>query len=261
MRIVGIIPARRGSKRLAHKNLAPLGGRPLLAHTCAAALQSGALARVLVNTDSPDIAAVALQCGVECPALRPARLAQDDTPTRLSNMFLLEMLATGGERFDAIMVLQPTSPLRTAADIASAAALFERARPCAVVSVSPVAPASWLGRVDESGTLARHEGDATVYRLNGAIYLHEWSDYVNDRTAARTVAYVMPAERGVDIDTAADLAAAEGLLRHVQAHTTDDAGAGHPGARDRASRFSAARPAASVPLGPPARQAPAAAPA
>lgn len=240
MRIVGIIPARGGSKRLAHKNLATLGGKPLLTHTCAAALQSGALASVLVNTDSPDIAAVALQCGVECPALRPARLAQDDTPTRLSNMFLLETLATCGERFDAIMVLQPTSPLRTAADIAAAAALFARSRPCDVVSVSPVAPGNWLGHVDDAGTLWKHDGGATVYRLNGAIYVHDWSDYVAGRSAARTVAYVMPAERGVDIDTAADLAAAEGLLRHLQAHAASTAAARGDPTRFTADRTNAA---------------------
>ena len=138
MTVVGLIPARAGSKRLPGKNLVPLDGRPLLAHTCAAAVESRVLTAVYANTDSAEIAAIAEQNGVACPALRPKHLAEDNTPTRDSNLFILDFLSRRGERYDAVMVLQPTSPLRTAEDIRGAWALFEEHAPCAVVSVAPL---------------------------------------------------------------------------------------------------------------------------
>lgn len=214
--VVGLIPARAGSKRLHNKNLAPLDGRPLIAYTCDAACASGVLAATYVNTDSPEIARIAGEHGVPCPALRPKQLAADDTPTLASNLYLLEVLAARGERHDAVMVLQPTSPLRQAEDIRAAWALFEDHAPCAVVSVSPLVPESWTGRIARDGRFERGSGDAPVYRLNGAIYIYQWDDYVADRTPRKTVAYVMPAARGIDIDTADDLEYARFLLRRMQ---------------------------------------------
>lgn len=211
MTVVGIIPARAGSKRLPGKALANLGGRPMLEYTCAAAVESGVLSAVYVNTDCTRIAAAAKAAGVECPALRPPALAADDTPTRDSNLFLLDVLTRRGERYDAVMVLQPTSPLRTAEDIRSAWELFRENAPCEVFSVSPVAPQSWLGLVGPDGRFERWQGVQPVYRLNGAIYIHPWAHYVEGRPAT-PVAYVMPATRGVDIDTRDDLALAEFLL-------------------------------------------------
>jgi CMP-N-acetylneuraminic acid synthetase len=205
MTIVGLIPARAGSKRLPNKNLARLAGRPLLHYTCEAAVRSGVLAAVYVNTDSAAIAAVAAECGVTCPVLRPARLAEDATPTQVSNRFLLDYLAQRGESYDAVMVLQPTSPLRTAADIRAAVELFEANAPCAVIAASPVAPASWLGRIGKDGRIEPLSGEDVVHRVNGAIYLYRADDYRYDRRPPRTMVYPMPAARGVDIDTREDL--------------------------------------------------------
>jgi len=213
MKVVGLIPARAGSKRLPNKNLAPLNGRPLITYTCEAAVASGVLAAVYLNTDSPSIAAAARECGVSCPVLRPAHLALDETPTQASNRFLLEFVAERGETYDAVMTLQPTSPLRTGEDIREALALFEANAPCAVVSVSPVAPAFWLGRVGKDGRFEPLPGGDVVYRLNGAIYLHLYEDYVGSRQAPRTLVYPMPIDRGVDIDTWADLQYASFLLQ------------------------------------------------
>lgn len=206
MTVVGIIPARGGSKRLPGKNLAELGGRPLIAHTCEAAVQSGVLKAVYVNTDCQVIAAAAAEYDVSCPVLRPAELATDEATTLAANHFLLEYLAGRGERYDAVMVLQPTSPLRSAADIVAAWQLFEENAPCKVVSVSPVAPAAWLGHIGKDGRFEPLDGgEEIMVRLNGAIYIHTWDDYFADHTPARTLAYPMPAERGVDIDTEEDL--------------------------------------------------------
>jgi CMP-N,N'-diacetyllegionaminic acid synthase len=213
MKVVGLIPARAGSKRLANKNLALLDGRPLIAFTCEAALSSGVLSAVYVNTDSPAIATVAERFGVHCPALRPESLARDDTPTRDSNRYFLNMLAQRGEQYDAVMVLQPTSPLRTAEDIREAWELFESNQPCAVVSVSPLTPASWLGRIGKDGRFEPLPGEDVVYGLNGAIYTYTIGDYTAGRVPARTLVHPMPRSRGVDIDTLEDLRYAEFLLR------------------------------------------------
>ncbi|MBU0637716.1 MAG: acylneuraminate cytidylyltransferase family protein [Planctomycetes bacterium] len=217
MKVVGLIPARAGSKRLPNKNLTLLGGQPLIAHACEAALGSGVLTAVYINTDCPRIAAVAQECGVPCPALRPPELARDDAATRDANRFLLKVLSERGEHYDAVMVLQPTSPLRCAGDIRGALELFERDAPCAVVSVSPVAPAAWLGRIGKGGGFEPWHGDELICRLNGAIYVYTCGDYLHERTPRKTLAYPMPASRGVDVDTIEDLRHAEALLQCAHA--------------------------------------------
>lgn len=212
MNVVGIITARAGSKRLPGKNLAPLAGRPLIAHTCEAALASGALDAVYVNTDSREIAASAEAAGVSCPVLRPKHLAADDTLPRDSNLFLLDFLAKRGERYDAVMVLQPTSPLRAPEDIREGLRLFETHAPCAVVSVSPLVPRSWMGTIRPDQSFERWTGDEIVYRLNGALYLYRWDDYIEDRQPRKVIAYPMPVDRSVDIDRATDLEYARFLM-------------------------------------------------
>ncbi len=211
--VVGLIPARAGSRRLPGKNLATLDGRPLLAYTCQAATAAGVLTAVYVNTDSPEIAAVAEQNGVPCPVLRPDHLATDQTPTRLANLFLMDFLAQRGERYEAVMVLQPTSPLRSPEDIQAAWRLFEEHAPCQVVSVSPLVPESWAGRIGRDGGFECICGDQMLYRLNGAIYVHRWDDYYHDLPPRKIIAYLMPAWRGLDIDTWDDLDYAAFLLR------------------------------------------------
>lgn len=213
-----MIPARGGSKRLPGKNLAPLAGRPLIAHTCLAARHSGVFSALYVNTDSPQIAAVAAEHGVPCPVLRPPELARDETPTRDAVLFLLNALAARGETYSTVVLLQPTSPLRTAEDIVEALRLFRASAPCRVVSVSPVVPRDWLGDVLPDGTWSRLPGSGLTHRLNGAVYVYRTDDLISDRFAARTVGYVMPAERGVDIDTPVDLEYAEFLLARRNGH-------------------------------------------
>lgn len=203
--VVGIIPGRAGSKRLPGKNLAPLGGEPLIAHTCHAARASGVLDAVYVNTDSPEIAAAAEAADVPCPILRPAHLAADDTSSRDSNLFMLDFLARRGERYDAVLVLQPTSPLRAPEDIRAALDLFQAHAPCAVVSVTPLVPRWWMGTLGPDHTFERWTGEELVYRLNGAIYLYRWEDYADHWPPTRTLAYPMPPTRSVDIDRQEDL--------------------------------------------------------
>ncbi|MBN2446087.1 MAG: acylneuraminate cytidylyltransferase family protein [Phycisphaerae bacterium] len=215
MRIAAFIPAREGSKRVPNKNLINLGDRPLLAYTCQAALESGVFDDVFVNTDSPAIALVARRHGVACPRLRPESLATDEATTRDAMIWYLRWLSERGTSYDALMILQPTSPLRTADDIRATMNIFEEHAPCAVISVTPCAPGNWLGRVRPDGQFEPLVGDDYVYRLNGAIYAYTWDDYLNMRVPRKTLAYVMPPRRSVDIDTFDD-------LRLAQAYLTDD---------------------------------------
>lgn len=216
MSVLGMIPARGGSRRLPGKNLALLGGRPLIAHTCTAALDSGVLDAVYVNTDCPRIAEAAHQAGVACPALRPAHLARDETPTRDAVLWMLDFLAERGESYEVLMILQPTSPLRTAEDIRAALRLYESCAPGCVTAVTAATPENWFARCDTAGAMTRLGGSAPLLRINGSIYIHDIRTYRATPSVVTEHAYVMPVERSVDIDTAFDLELCRALLERRQ---------------------------------------------
>jgi CMP-N,N'-diacetyllegionaminic acid synthase len=209
---LALIPARGGSKRIPGKNLVDVCGKPMIAHTILAALESGVFKRVVVSTDDSEIAEVSRLYGAEVPFDRPPELARDDTPSVAVVLHAMEQL-----RPDCVTVLQPTSPLRTADDIVAAdARMTEIARP--VISVAETKP--WLLSTDENGGLfwafnerQGKEGTQRYFVPNGAIYsfLSEviwkggsWWD--------NAVAYEMPLERSIDIDTPSDLYIARALL-------------------------------------------------
>src|SRR5258708_4137057 len=136
--VLGIVPARGGSKGIVRKNIRVLDGKPLLAYTASAARQSVCLSRVLLSTDDPEIAEVGRAAGLDVPFLRPAELALDSTPMIDVVLHAIRWAQDGGERYDAICLLQPTSPLRSAKTIdLCMARLWERDVDC-VVSVRPV---------------------------------------------------------------------------------------------------------------------------
>ena len=234
MNVLAVIPVRAGSKGLPGKNLAPLAGRPLLAWTIDAARASQSVARVVVSTDSQEIAAVARGCGAEAPFMRPAALATDDAASIdvvLHAACWLEK--SEGYRPDAIMELHATSPLRTATDIDEAAALCAHPPVDAVVSVTPVGShhPCWMQYLDSSGCLRpfvaqgpmaqRRQDLPALYTLNGAIYVARRAWLLEHRTwfAPRTRGYVMPPERSVDIDSPWDLHIADLVLRNRAAGT------------------------------------------
>jgi len=139
MNVLGLIPARGGSKGIPGKNIVALAGKPLLAWTCEAARASRSLSRVVLSTDDPKIAEIGRACGVEVPFLRPVELARDDTPSVDVARHALQWLSVHeGWQADVVVLLQPTSPLRRAEHIEAALAEFQRTGADTVVSVVEV---------------------------------------------------------------------------------------------------------------------------
>lgn len=225
MRVLGLIPARGGSKGLPGKNVRPLAGRPLIAWTIECALACDSLDAVVVSTDSDQIARIASANGAEVPFMRPARLARDDS--RMVDVVLdaIDTLDADGRAFDVVALLQPTSPLRTAADIDGALQRLLDSGGHAVAGVCPAEHSPALaGTLPADGSLAdflRPEHTTAnrqqlpeYFRLNGAIYVAEipWLRESGTFVGEGTFAFVMPPERSVDIDSELDLALAERLM-------------------------------------------------
>lgn len=223
--ILAIIPARGGSKGIPNKALVPLAGKPLIAHTIAAALAAESIARVVVSTEDDRIAQVARTCGAEVPFQRPAELATDTASGIAVFVDAIQRMRALGFAGDYAMLLQPTSPLRTTADIDAAAALMQARDAEVVVSVTPAEPHPWLAmQTDAEGWLAPacFQGSAQPGRqafppmlaLNGAIYLVRIDTFLDRQTmtSPRTAAYVMDRRRSVDIDEPFDLELCEWLM-------------------------------------------------
>lgn len=223
LRCLGLIPARGGSKGIPGKNLRPLAGKPLLVYTIEAALASRWLDRVVVSTDDARIRGVALQAGAEAPFLRPAELAQDDTPMWPVVKHALSWLVEHGYRPDVLVLLQPTSPLRQSEDIDRAVELLVSSGADVVTTVTPVREHPYLMRKLEGnrltplfpvplGTSLRQEYPP-VYRLNGAVYAMR-AEVVEreDPLSGDVRGIVMDRRRSVDIDEQEDLVWAEWLM-------------------------------------------------
>jgi CMP-N,N'-diacetyllegionaminic acid synthase len=225
MRVLGLIPARGGSKGIPGKNVRPLGGRPLLAWTAEAALASRRLSRVVLSTDDEGIAEAGRRCGLEIPFLRPAELARDDTPTLPVVRHALETLE---DPFDAVCLLQPTSPFRRAEDIDACIAMLEERGLDAVVSVLPV-PAEhnpcWVYFEDGAGLLRLATGEEQpiprrqelppAFHRDGSVYVTRREIVMAGSLYGRRLGgYVMP-EAGVNLDTPADWERAERRLSPV----------------------------------------------
>lgn len=215
-KVLALIPARGGSKGLPGKNILQVRGRPLLAFTVDAARGSRYVDRVVLSSDDEAIMAAARDCGCEVPFRRPAALASDDATTIDVVRHALDELPG----FDVLVLLQPTSPLRTAGDVDAACERLDASGAPACVSVSPVEQSPyWMYHLDGDGALrpviqptpgiTRRQDLPPVYALNGAIYIADasWLRRTGTFVTDETVAYVMPASRSLDIDTAEDFEA------------------------------------------------------
>lgn len=238
--ILGLIPARGGSKSVPRKNIRILAGKPLIAWTIEAALVCSLLDRVIVSTDDIEIANVARGYGAEVPFLRPGELAQDDTPGIEPLLHAVRWLDEHEDyRPDYALMLQPTSPLRTTEDIEAAINLAISNDADSVVSVCEVRyHPYWTMRLDADGTLSdfhgldlcdlqrkypRRQDLPPAHAENGAIYLAKRSVLLECQAfyGKRLYGYVMPAERSLDVDTLWDLYLANLILQGRRAHERD----------------------------------------
>jgi len=229
MRILGVIIARGGSKGILRKNLAPLLGKPLLAYTAEAALASKHLTRTVLSTEDEEIASVGRQHGLEIPFLRPRELALDDTPTIPVIQYTVRELEARSEYYDAVMVLQPTNPLRRPEDIDGAIELLQQTAADSVISFVDVRekhPARMKvvtadGRVIDPPFAEAFEGQPRqslpkLYLREGSIYLTRRSVLMEQRSlkGQDCRAWIIPEERACNIDGPFDLFLAEQLLKY-----------------------------------------------
>ncbi|MBU6398863.1 MAG: acylneuraminate cytidylyltransferase family protein [Verrucomicrobia bacterium] len=225
-RLLALIPARGGSKRLPGKNKRRLAGRPLIEWTIAAALGSERVTRTVVSTDDPEIAEVARRAGADTPFLRPAELATDLADSVSVARHALEFLRSAGETYNTLALLQPTSPLRAAAQIDAAVELLERKQASAIVSVcraehTPLgmntlpADRSMDHFLSPRVAHKRSQDLPVYYRVNGAIYLIEVPVFLSEATffpKRGSYALIMDRESSVEIDEEIDWVVAESLM-------------------------------------------------
>lgn len=223
---LAIIPARGGSKRLPRKNVLPLAGKPLIAWTIEAALNSKLVTKVLVTSDDDEILKVSESFGA-ATLKRPAELAQDTS----TSFDAIKHAIENSEKFDCIVLLQPTSPLRTSQQIDEAIQLLESKDADAIVSVTEMEHSPlWANTLPEDGSMTgflrddllntRSQDLETYYRLNGAIYICKTDKLLEAGSffiKENIYAYRMSQVSSIDIDTKLDFKWAEFVYENLSA--------------------------------------------
>lgn len=221
-KILAIIPARGGSKGIPRKNIVEVGGKPLIAWTIEAAKNSTYIDKLILSSDDDEIMKVAEEWGCEVPFKRPLELSQDDTPGIEPVLHAVREV----EGFDYLVLLQPTSPLRSTEDIDQCIQMCieGQAESCVSIVETDKSP-YWMYTLDQEDTLKKLINDENqyyqrqkapkVFALNGAIYVADINRVLQSRSLVdhRTLGYVMPKERSIDIDTKMDLLLAEALIK------------------------------------------------
>jgi CMP-N-acetylneuraminic acid synthetase len=219
MTVLGIIPARGGSKGIPRKNIKQLCGKPLLAYTAESALAAKRLTHVILSTDDDEIAELGRGLGIDVPFMRPADLAEDSSPTVPVVLHAVKTLQSSGKCFDAICLLQPTSPLRRSEDIDNCIDILEESGADSVVSVLPVPKTynpKWVYWKDVNGKLALSTGDKEPisrrqdlplsFHRDGSVYVTR----VNTLQASHSLygncvlGYEIPLEFSSNLDTQDD---------------------------------------------------------
>lgn len=226
--VMAVVPARGGSKGIPRKNLRLLNQKPLIAHTLEQAKASTRINRLVVSTDDDEITRFALSVGVDVPFSRPMDLASDQASqvdVLIHTMKYVEEIEQ--KKYDIVLLLQPTAPLRLVDDIDQSLDLLFQSKADTVISLFQVGnthpyymytlEGNYPQRLlQESETVHRRQDFPLVYVRNGAIYATRW-DIVKEKHTLygdAVVAYVMPQERSINIDTEFDLFIAESLLKY-----------------------------------------------
>jgi len=212
--VLGLVPARGGSKGIPRKNIRTMAGTPLLVYTARAALKAASLSRILLSTDDPEIAAVGRSAGLEVPFLRPAELSLDSTPMLQVVLHAIAWVRACGLDYDAICVLQPTSPLRSAATIDRCVSLLWERDVDSVISVRPVPPEynpHWMYFESSAGLLepcingaeiTRRQELPQAYHPDGSVFVVKAEVVMREHSlkGKRVLGAVSPAEEAVDLD-------------------------------------------------------------
>ena len=227
LKILAIIPARGGSKRLPGKNIKKIGGKPMIAHAILAARKSKYVDRVIVSTDDLKIIKVAKEYGAEVPFIRPAELASDTATTLPVLQHTVTYIEKPGNfKPDLIVLIQPTNPLVTSDDIDGTIEkiIATKTNSCFTVSEISQRP-EWMYRLDSKKTkLFLNEDNGPTKRsqelprlaiINGAVYVMRYDTLMkkNKIRDNNTSIYVMPKERSVDVDNIFDFKLAEFLIK------------------------------------------------
>ena len=229
-RYLGVIPARGGSKGIPKKNIKELNGKPMIAYTIEAAnraIEAGAMNRCIVSTDSEEIAEISRAYGAEVPFMRPDYLGGDKIKSVDVILHALSFMEDMGERYDAVITLQPTSPMRTAEDLIGGIREFDEGDKDSLIAVYEDIKANGFNyyRMGENNIgLAEHKEHNTgirrqemkpMYVRNGALYistvglLRERKLIIGDQP----LLYVMPKERSTDLDSEMDFEYIEFLMK------------------------------------------------
>lgn len=231
MRILYLITARGGSKGVPGKNLRKIGGLSLVGYKARAALKTKTCTRLVMSTDSMEIAAEARMHGADVPFMRPAELATDTAKSADVIAHAMSWLEQHGEVYDAVMLLEPSAPFARPSDYDAAVALLDRTGGKAVVGIRRMEVSSvFVGALDPQGRISEivrkmkasqgplRQEQAPEYTMNGALYCFGWSYFKEHRNIYHdeqgVYGLVMPDELSVEIDEMRDLYYAEFLVAH-----------------------------------------------
>lgn len=233
LRVLALIPARGGSKRITRKNIRNLDGQPLIAHTINDALASDVVDDTVVSTDDEEIASISKEWGANVPFLRPKELATDTSPTAPLVHHALNWLERNKDKiYDIIVLLQVTSPFRKPKDIDNAINILVNSNGDSLISITKyTVPPQWAISEGKNGFLQPHYEDSPLWSStasrsqdfelkhpNGAIFAtfndvyEEYGTFYTDKT----VGYEMPRERSLDIDDPVDLKIAQALSSKIK---------------------------------------------
>ncbi|MYL62244.1 acylneuraminate cytidylyltransferase family protein [Bacillus hwajinpoensis] len=214
---LAVIPARGGSKGIPNKNIVDVHGKPLIQYTIDAALQSKYIDKVVVSTEDEAISNVARKCGAEIPFIRPMELASDNAKTIDTVIHALKTMEQEGSKFDYVVLLQPTQPLRESWHIDESIEKILFSKTDGLVSVSKVNDHPILvrtlndkdevSRILEENSTVRRQEFPDYYKVNGAIYINRVNESFTEETSLNDnkLAYVMDGKYDLDIDETLDL--------------------------------------------------------
>lgn len=225
--VTALIPARGGSKRLPRKNVKPLSGKPLIAWTIEAAKSSKYIDSVVVSTDDLEIKDISEQFGASVPFLRPEILSNDTASSFDVIQHAIQFLKIEGEN-NLIVLLQPTSPLRTVEELDDALEFFIRKKAKGIVSISECEHSPlWANVLPKDASMAhfirtevlgkRSQDLEKFYRLNGSIYIYQTQELIKNNQFfyhESVYGFETPLRNSVDIDTELDFLIAETIMKH-----------------------------------------------